>query len=111
MPPDQRAHAGAGDEVDGDAKLLQDLENADMRNPAGPAAGEDETYLGAAGYPGKGGLFFFFDGLGKAGRDEEQEKKDDSREHGCRMTAVRDHVGLPRVGVESGACETGAYPC
>ena len=35
-----------------------------MGNPAGTAAGEDETYLGPAGYPGKGGLFFFFDGPG-----------------------------------------------
>jgi hypothetical protein len=79
-----------------------------MRNPAGPSAGEDETYLGPAGYPGKRGLYFIFDDLGKAGRDEEQEKKDDSSEHGCRMTAVLDHVGLPRVGVETGASVKGA---
>jgi hypothetical protein len=79
-----------------------------MRNPAGPSAGEDETYLGPAGYPGKGGFFFFFDDLGQAGRDEEQKKKDDSSEHGCRMTAVRDHVELPWARVERGACETGA---
>ena len=49
-----------------------------MRDAAGPAAGENETYLGAAGYPGEDGLFFLFDRLGQAGRDEEQEKKDDS---------------------------------
>jgi hypothetical protein len=79
-----------------------------MRYPAGTAPGEDETYLGPAGDPRKGGLFLFFDGLGKAGRDEEQEYEDDSSEHGCRMTAVRDHVVLPRVGVEKGARETGA---
>jgi hypothetical protein len=79
-----------------------------MGNSAGTAPGEDETYLGPAGCPGKGGLFFFSDNLGKTGRDEEQEKKDDSSEHDCRMTAVRDHVGLPRAGVERVARETGA---
>jgi hypothetical protein len=52
-----------------------------MRYPAGPAAGKNETYLGAAGYTGKLGLFFFVDSLGKAGRDEEQEENSDRDEY------------------------------
>ncbi len=71
-----------------------------MRNPAGPSAGEHESHLGAAGYPEKRGIIFSACGLGKAGRDEEQEKNGGRDESCCRTKAVRDHVGLPRVSVD-----------
>jgi len=46
----QRSHAGAHDEVDGNAELFQYLEHADVRHPPGAAAGEDEADFGTAGY-------------------------------------------------------------
>ena len=43
---DDRAHAGAGDIIDGDAYLLHVLEHTDMRRTLGTAATEGDTHLG-----------------------------------------------------------------
>src|SRR6185503_16776951 len=41
---DHRAHADAGDDVDGNARLAEGAEDADMRKGPGAAAAEDKTH-------------------------------------------------------------------
>ena len=45
-PADQAAHAGAGDDVDGNAMFLQPAQEADMRQSPGAAAPERHGDLG-----------------------------------------------------------------
>ncbi|HSD94184.1 MAG TPA: hypothetical protein VLA94_02060 [Syntrophales bacterium] len=45
-----------------------------MRYPAGPAAGKNETYLGAAGYTGKLGLFFLSTAWARQGGMKSRKK-------------------------------------
>ena len=49
QPADDRSHAGAGDEVDRDPQLLEDLEDADVRDAARASAAQGEADPGPVG--------------------------------------------------------------
>ena len=49
---DQRANAGAGDDIDGDLVLFQDAKHADVRNAAREAAAEREADFRATAFLG-----------------------------------------------------------
>ena len=45
---DERSHGGAGDDVDGDACLLDGTESTDVSHPFGSATGEDNAHFRAS---------------------------------------------------------------
>ena len=82
---DDRAHAGPGDEVDGDVDLLQDLQDADVRGAARAAAGEDEPETG----PGGGPLRLLLSANGKGNQGDEKGKTKVFHPHAPYTSSVR----------------------